>query len=161
MGRLAKATASCAEAQRRRGPASSEQRAAQSQELNTDAAAYNFRMLNSSRSALVFALAAASLCGATFVVSGSSQTPAPKQTTEKHLANIKQLTHGGENAEAYFSQDGSHLIFQSTRAGYACDQIYTIKIDGTDERRVSNGTGRTTCGYYYPGREVDSLRVDS
>ena len=108
-------------------------------------------MLNSSRSALVFAIAAASLCGATLVVSGFSQTPAPKQNTEKHLANIKQLTHGGENAEAYFSQDGSHLIFQSTRAGYACDQIYTIKIDGTDERRVSNGTGRTTCGYYYPG----------
>jgi len=108
-------------------------------------------MFNSSRSALVFALVAASLCGATLVVSGFSQTPAPKQNTEKHLANIKQLTHGGENAEAYFSQDGSHLIFQSTRAGYACDQIYTIKIDGTEERRVSNGTGRTTCGYYYPG----------
>jgi Tol biopolymer transport system component len=26
-----------------------------------------------------------------------------------------------------------------------------MKVDGADERRVSNGTGRTTCGYYYPG----------
>ena len=70
---------------------------------------------------------------------------------EKHLANIKQLTFGGENAEAYFSADGTRLIFQSTRGGYPCDQIYTMKVDGSDERRVSNGTGRTTCGYYYPG----------
>ena len=26
-----------------------------------------------------------------------------------------------------------------------------MKIDGTDKHRVSTGTGRTTCGYYYPG----------
>ena len=70
---------------------------------------------------------------------------------ERHLRNIRQLTSGGENAEAYFSPDGSRLIFQSTREGYPCDQIYTIKIDGTDLRRVSTGTGRTTCGYFYPG----------
>jgi Tol biopolymer transport system component len=77
-----------------------------------------------------------------------SQSPA--STGEKHLRNIRQLTHGGENAEAYFSSDGQHLIFQSTRAGIACDQIFTMKIDGTGERRVSTGTGRTTCGYFYP-----------
>ena len=76
---------------------------------------------------------------------------APAAGVEKHLTNIKQLTFGGENAEAYFSADGSRLIFQSTRAGNPCDQIFTMKIDGSDERRVSNGTGRTTCGYYYPG----------
>jgi Tol biopolymer transport system component len=63
----------------------------------------------------------------------------------KHLTNIKQLTFGGENAEAYFSADGTRLIFQSTRGQNACDQIYSIKVDGTDERRLSNGTGRTTC----------------
>jgi TolB protein len=81
------------------------------------------------------------------------QTPAPQNTTgvERHLRNIKQLTHGGENAEAYFSPDGTHLIFQSTRDGYPCDQIYTMKIDGSDLRKVSTGKGRTTCGYFYPG----------
>jgi Tol biopolymer transport system component len=73
------------------------------------------------------------------------------QGTERHLRNIKQLTHGGENAEAYFSPDGTHLIFQSTRDGYPCDQIYTMKIDGSDLRKVSTGKGRTTCGYFYPG----------
>ena len=83
---------------------------------------------------------------------GPGGQAAPQKTgAEKHLANIKQLTFGGENAEAYFSSDGSRLIFQATRAGYACDQIYSIKIDGTDEKRISNGTGRTTCAYYYTG----------
>jgi len=77
----------------------------------------------------------------------------PLAAQERHLKNIRQLTHGGENAEAYFSPDGTHLIFQSTRDGYPCDQIYTIKIDGTDLRRVSTGTGRTTCGYFYPGNK--------
>jgi TolB protein len=84
----------------------------------------------------------------------SAQAPsssAPASGAEKHLRNIKQLTFGGENAEAYFSDDGSRLIFQSTRAGYPCDQIYSINVDGTDERRISNGTGRTTCAYYYAG----------
>ena len=70
---------------------------------------------------------------------------------ERHLRNIRQLTFGGENAEAYFSSDGTRLIFQSTREGNPCDQIFTMKIDGSDLKRVSTGTGRTTCGYYYPG----------
>jgi Tol biopolymer transport system component len=70
---------------------------------------------------------------------------------ERHLRNIRQLTFGGENAEAYFSPDGTRLIFQSTRDGAECDQIYTMKIDGTDLHRVSTGKGRTTCGYFFPG----------
>jgi Tol biopolymer transport system component len=82
----------------------------------------------------------------------SAQAPsAPAANREKHLTNVRQLTHGGENAEAYFSPEGSRLIFQSTRQGLECDQIFTMKIDGSDERRVSTGTGRTTCGYFYPG----------
>jgi TolB protein len=68
---------------------------------------------------------------------------------EKHLRNIRQLTDGGENAEAYFSADGKKLIFQSTRDGYPCDQIYEINIDGTGLRRLSTGKGRTTCSYYF------------
>src|SRR3989440_7660635 len=51
---------------------------------------------------------------------------------EKHLRNLKQLTFGGENAEAYFSSDGKKLVFQSTRDGRECDQIYTMKIEGSD-----------------------------
>ena len=69
---------------------------------------------------------------------------------EKHLRNIRKLTSGGENAEAYFSADGSRLIFQATRGDYPCDQIFTMRADGSDQKRVSTGTGRTTCGYFYP-----------
>jgi Tol biopolymer transport system component len=68
---------------------------------------------------------------------------------ESHLTNLRQLTFGGENAEAYFSFDGTRLSFQSTRGDYACDQIYTMNVDGSDLRRVSKG-GRTTCSYYTP-----------
>lgn len=70
---------------------------------------------------------------------------------EKHLRNIKQLTFGGENAEAYFSSDGKQLILQSTRDGRGCDQIYTTNVDGSDVKMVSNGEGRTTCSYFFPG----------
>src|SRR2546425_1217490 len=70
---------------------------------------------------------------------------------ERHLTNIRQLTFSGENAEAYFSPDDSRLIFQTTRPPeIPCDQIFTMKVDGTDMRRVSTGTGRTTCGFFYP-----------
>ncbi len=65
-----------------------------------------------------------------------------------HLDNIFQLTHGGQNAEAYWSPDGKRLIFQSTRPGYECDQIFIMNADGSDQKLVSTGNGRTTCGYF-------------
>lgn len=70
---------------------------------------------------------------------------------ERHLANVRQLTDGGENAEAYFSADGSRIIFQSTRDGRSCDQQYVMNADGSGLRRISNGQGKTTCGYFYDG----------
>src|SRR5512145_3125366 len=51
---------------------------------------------------------------------------------ERHLANIKQLTFEGENAEAYFSPDGKKLIFQRTTRNDGCDQIFSMNIDGSD-----------------------------
>jgi Tol biopolymer transport system component len=84
--------------------------------------------------------------------STESQGPPPAPASvERHLRNIRQLTFGGENAEAYFSADGTRLIFQSTREGVPCDQIFTMKLDGSDLKQVSTGKGRTTCGYFYPG----------
>lgn len=70
---------------------------------------------------------------------------------EAHLRNIRQLTNGGENAEAYFSHDGRRLIFQSTRDGRTCDQQYIMNVDGSGVRRISNGVGKTTCGYFMSG----------
>jgi TolB protein len=72
---------------------------------------------------------------------------------ETRLRHVRALTSGGENAEAYFSKDGTRLVYQSTPATGGCDQIYTMKIDGSDRRRVSTGTGRTTCGFFDPAAE--------
>ena len=69
---------------------------------------------------------------------------------EQHLANIRQLTFDGENAEAYFSWDGSRLIFQRAPKADGCDQIYSIKTDGSDLKMRSNGQGKTTCSYFTP-----------
>lgn len=69
---------------------------------------------------------------------------------ETHFRNIRQLTFGGENAEAYFSYDGRELIFQSTRDGRGCDAIYRMNADGSDVRMVSSGKGATTCSFIAP-----------
>ena len=65
-----------------------------------------------------------------------------------HLKNVKQITHGGQNAEAYWAPDGKRLVFQSTREPYQCDQIFVMNDDGSGLRLVSTGKGRTTCGYF-------------
>ncbi|MBI3697969.1 MAG: PD40 domain-containing protein [Acidobacteria bacterium] len=70
-----------------------------------------------------------------------------------HLGNIYQLTFGGQNAESYWAPDGKRLIFQSTRDGAACDQIYIMNADGSGVRMVSTGKGRTTCAYFLPDNQ--------
>lgn len=74
--------------------------------------------------------------------------PAPGET---HLHSIRQITFGGENAEAYFSHDGRWLTLQTTRDGHPCDQQYVMRIDGSNAKRISDGRGKTTCGWFFPG----------
>lgn len=85
--------------------------------------------------------------GATAIAPGVFAQDAP---SSGFLSNIKQLTNGGENAEAYWSPDGKRLIFQSTRGNLKCDQIFVMNADGSDQHMVSTGKGRTTCGYFLP-----------
>jgi Tol biopolymer transport system component len=73
---------------------------------------------------------------------------------EPHLARLRQLTFGGENAEAYWSPDGTRLIFQSSREGVPCDQQFVLTVESGETRRVSNGQGKTTCGYFLDGGRV-------
>jgi Tol biopolymer transport system component len=83
-----------------------------------------------------------------------TSTAFPAAANEPRLANLRMITHSGENAEAYFSPDGKQLIFQTTRPPeLPCDQIFSMNLDGSALRRVSNGEGRTTCAYFFPGRE--------
>lgn len=85
--------------------------------------------------------------------SSSHGAPAAHEKTpverpdEKHLKNLRQLTFGGENAEAYWNREGTELIFQSKRGDLECDQIFRMDADGKNARQVSVPGGRTTCGY--------------
>ena len=78
------------------------------------------------------------LAGASLVLlaqqSNPPTTPAPLLAPgeEKHLRNIRQLTFGGQNAEAYFSADDKLLSFQHQGEGVSCDQIYTLQVDTPD-----------------------------
>jgi Tol biopolymer transport system component len=84
-------------------------------------------------------------------VAGAGKPFAGVVEGERHLADLRQLTFGGENAEAYFSPDGRRIIYQSTPPGGSCDQQFTMDLATGDVRRVSSGKGRTTCGYFdYP-----------
>ncbi len=84
-------------------------------------------------------------------------------TGEVHLRNIRQLTFGGNNAEAYWSFDDDQLVFQSDWSqinSQGCDQIFVMNADGSaldggeQYRLVSTGTGRTTCSYFMPDGRV-------
>ena len=84
-----------------------------------------------------------------------SSAPDLSTAQEKHLRNVHQLTFGGQNAEAYFSADGKRLIYQSSHGDVKCDQIFIMNIDGSNQRMVSTGKGRTTCSYFYPdGKKI-------
>lgn len=81
---------------------------------------------------------------------------------ETHLKNLKQLTYGGDNAEAYWSFDNKNLTFQSNNKawGLHCDQIFDMNVNEAKKdttykpAMISTGKGRTTCSYYMPGNKT-------
>ncbi|MGD2063111.1 MAG: M28 family peptidase [Nitrospirota bacterium] len=75
--------------------------------------------------------------------------PVPDIPGEVHLKNVRQLTFRGENAEAYWSADGRHLVLQAKWEEGGCDRIYTLDLTTGAFRQVSNGEGRTTCAYFF------------
>lgn len=76
--------------------------------------------------------------------------PIDSNSKESHLKNIRQLTFGGQNAEAYWNVDGTKLIYQSHQDGYPDEQIFTMNADGSNKKLVSTGLGRCTCSYFLP-----------
>jgi TolB protein len=75
---------------------------------------------------------------------------------ETHFKSIKQITFGGDNAEAYWSFDDEQIIFQSNNKGWGveCDQMFLMNRNevwkDTIPAMVSTGMGRTTCAYFLP-----------
>lgn len=84
--------------------------------------------------------------GAASRPSGDLRAPGEDQ----YFASLRQLTFGGENAEAYFSIDDRNLIFQSTRPPFECDQVFTMPLGGGEPKLASTGKGKCTCAYYFP-----------
>jgi len=76
--------------------------------------------------------------------------PVEADPRERHLTELRQLTFGGDNAEAYWSPDGKKLVFQATPPGAGCDQIYVVDLGSGETKQVSTGGGKTTCSYFVP-----------
>ena len=103
-------------------------------------------------------LLTASLLAATFVSVGFAQQPSDTLRLpgeDKHLSNLREMTHGGENAEAYFSPDGKYFSWQGHwDHNYPADQIFIEPTDGSaPPKLVSTGKGKTTCSFFIPGTD--------
>jgi TolB protein len=102
------------------------------------------------------------LLAAPLTIFAQQPTAAPAPMPEKHLKNIRQLTFGGDNAEAYWSPNSKSLTFQSNNPawGLKCDQIFAMQIKDAGDAKfrpqlISTGKGRTTCSYFMPnGKEI-------
>ncbi len=77
----------------------------------------------------------------------------PLNSEETNLSNVRQLTFGGQNAEAYWSADGKKITFQTRQPEFPDEQIFTMNADGSDKQLVSTGKGRCTCSYFTPDRK--------
>jgi Tol biopolymer transport system component len=99
---------------------------------------------------LVFYFSFCAVAALLFARPQAQTQQALSEPREKHLANLRQLTFEGENAEAYFSRDGKRLIFQRAVKADGCDQIFSMNIDGSNLKMLSNGEGKTTCAYFTP-----------
>ena len=103
---------------------------------------------------LLFSFSTSLVCG--------QSTDSLRYPEEKHLKNLRQLTFGADNAEAYWSFDSKSITFQSNNKewGVQCDQIFTMPIEGENLRdghkpkMISTGLGRTTCSYYLKGNKT-------
>lgn len=88
------------------------------------------------------------------LVSVALQTPASAGVSahpgEEHLTNLRQLTFGGQNAEAYWNSDGTKIVYQSRQPEYPDEQIFVMNADGSSKALISTGKGRCTCGFFGP-----------
>jgi Tol biopolymer transport system component len=110
------------------------------------------------RSLLLIISIAVALTGTAQPTDANRVMEPPVYTEATHLANVKQLTWGGDNAEAYFSFDDKHLSTQVTNPawGLSCDQIFDFDIAKAEKDStyrpplISTGKGRTTCSFFLP-----------
>ncbi len=100
-------------------------------------------------------------CATTTSEATSTTTTHPPPVTapqETHLGELVQLTFGGENAEAYWSFDGTRVSLQRRGVTESCDRIASMQLfdHGTllatpVVTPISSGKGATTCSHYLKG----------
>ena len=93
------------------------------------------------RNALLLLLFAAFMACKNDAKSSSEETPQKtEESTEnsliypeerQHFKSIRQITFGGDNAEAYWSFDDKQLIFQSNNKDWnvGCDQMFLMNLN--------------------------------
>lgn len=94
-------------------------------------------------------------CNNSTKISKTSVADTLSYPEESHFRNVRQLTFGGDNAEAYWSFESKYIVFQrtSTKDGLPCDQIFMGKAplkpgDKFEYKLISTGKGRTTCPFF-------------
>ncbi len=95
-------------------------------------------------------LLAATRLGTETFAAWPTSVPVQAEVDERHLKNLRQLTFGGQNAEAYWAADGKTITWQSMQPGFPDEQIFTMGPDGSGKRLISTGKGRCTCSYFTP-----------
>ena len=108
---------------------------------------------------ILFSFSAASVFDYAFSESASSGPFHIKG--EKHLKNIKMLTNGGENAEAYLSFNEEKLIYQASTGSLKCDQIFTMNINGSNKKNGLHRKGKNNLCLFPARRQENALRVHS
>ena len=100
---------------------------------------------------------ATSLIGALawFATANAEQPGATTYQERDFLTRVRRLTVEGRRAgEGYWSPDGKRLVFQSEReAGNPFYQIYVLDMASGETKRISTGTGKTTCAFFRPGSD--------
>ena len=104
----------------------------------------------------LLSLALLAACAGTKPAPTAPAGPPPRLYPEEtaFLSDLRQLTFGGENAEAYWSFDGKQLSFQARGVNEGCDRIYRMAVDAPAPVRVSSGKGATTCAHFFPWGEL-------
>ena len=62
---------------------------------------------------------------------------------------VWKVPNVSNGAEFYFSPDGKSMIGNAKFEGDSSHQVYTMKIDGTNLKKI-NGIGEDACSYYFP-----------
>ena len=82
-----------------------------------------------------------------FTVNIKAQTEnSNEEGKEFKVWKIPNVSNG---AEFYFSPDGKSMIGNAKFEGDSSHQVYTMKIDGTNIKKI-NGIGEDACSYYFP-----------